>query len=397
MCLIALALMAQAVVAVEPVDLFHETLEVASQGQQDRQRGARKALARVLVRVSGTRDVLQNSEVRSALGQADRYLEQFSYRRVEGEDGDGQAYELVMDFQPQATTDILRRANQPVWAASRPGILAWIELNDGNSRQVVTSLSSASGENMTQWATLISDEARRRGLPVALPSRTQVLAMGGSDGGLSEVARQQGAALVLVGDLRVVNASCAAEWSMQLDGRGYQWKYSTDNGRKCVGDAMDTLAETLSTKYAFASEAGHAEPVMVQVGGLASFEDYTGVLLMLEALAVVDSATVHSAAADRVRFSLVIKGGVDQLKQAIRLGNRLEETATQASTVLPPAFPEQPGAGQPGGLPPGTVGSSAPAVGGIVPEQPESGAILYYRLLVREPRFSALDAGGATG
>lgn len=399
-CCLALVLLAQAGAASADLMLFRESVDVSSQSQQERQRAASKALARVLVRVSGTRNVLQSDAVRGALGRADRYLSQYSYRRPEAE---GQStLELVMDFEPQATTDILRRANEPVWSARRPVILAWIELGEGGGRQVVSSLATAPSESMASWARVVEEESARRGLPVVLPSRSQVLAYGGV-GNLAEIARQQGAQLVLGGDLRLADGRCDAEWNMALDGEGRRWHVTQPAAQQCVASAMDAVAEAMSARYAFAADSGGSEPVMLQVDGVGSFEQYADVLLMLQELAVVDRIGVDRVGGGRVRFGVVLKGDVEQLQAALRMQRWFVESDPQPDiVVMPPLQPEPvvgaadtPASGTPGT--PGTPGADDPgAVPAVVAPPPRAPLVLYYRLQGSAPRVSATAAGAGS-
>ena len=399
LCGLALCLAAQIGCGAVEQTLFHETSDVASQAQQERQRAASKALARVLVRVSGTRNVLQNESVRSALAAADRYLEQYSYRRLDA--ADRPPFELVMNFQPQATTDILRRANEPVWSARRPAILAWIELGEGGARQVVSSLATAPSESMASWAALVEEEARRRGLPVVLPSRSQVLALGGAGGGgnVAEIARQQGAQIVLGGDLRLAGGRCDAEWNMVVDGQASQWRFAQQDQRECAAKAMDNVAEALSARYAFAADSGGKEPVMVQVDGVGTFEQYTRVLLMLRGLAVVDQVGVHSAGGGRVRYSVALKGELEQLRQGIRMQRLLVESDHQPDIVAPPPAVElapaavEPAAGAVAGA--GPAPQVVPVAAGSVAAPVESSPVLYYHLQGGASQLSAVAPADA--
>jgi hypothetical protein len=311
--------------------IYSEAVPVASQSQADRRRAAGQGLSAVLVRVAGTTQVLQNGSVRQALAQADSYLEQFSYQSADADSEGSEAYQLLMEFQPETTTALLRDANLPVWSSKRPVILAWIELSDGASRNIVTRTQQ------TQWAAAVMEEARRRGLPIVLPN--SALGLNASD-----VAEQMRAELLYRGFVRTAGPSCSSQWTMELDGAVEQWSFNGDEHQQCVARAVDELAETLSARYAFAAATGVGQTVMLQVAGIRQFEDYSAVLRMLGDLAVVRSVAVHSVAEDRVRFALQLRGSEQNLDRAIRLEQLLVVSEPQQATLAPrpTAVAEQP-------------------------------------------------------
>ena len=305
--------------AAEVPHLYRETVLVDSQSRQHRQAAAKKALAIVLVRVSGTVDVLRSDEIRSSLSRADRYLGQFGYQRHDepATTEESEGFDLLMEFQPEPVMALLKQAGQPIWSSDRPVILACIELVDGSRRQRVTAAGGQSSGSLQRWNTLVADEARRRGLPIRLPRA--------AGGACAQQASSLNSDLILSGELRLVGNSCVAEWSMPFEGRDHQWKFGTDSHQACVGKAVDAVAETLSASYAFAAVGASQAPLLLQVADVNDFADYVDVILMLKSLAMVESVDVASVQENAVDFSVVIQGDIDQLQQAIGMKRLLQK------------------------------------------------------------------------
>ncbi len=358
--------------------MFRESALVQSQSESQRQAAAQEALGRVLVRISGTGQVLKNGEVRAAISRADRYLAQFSYQKNDGVDS-ADSFKLEMEFQPQAVLEILKQAQQPVWSSNRPPVMACVAVAQGSGKQLITPDSAS--------ASVLLEQARRRGVPVQLPvSRVDC-----SDGANDE--------LVLNGELRVNGGRCDSRWSMPLDGREQQWTASGNSLDACVASAVDELAETLSATYAFANVVGAGEPLLLRVSGIDDFSDYADVVLMLNGLAMVEAVDVAGVEGGAVDFSLTVGGSAGKLQQAIELKGMLIETAAPAPTLSPVSEPSlAPGAAAPGAAAPGASapGASAPgataalpgnAVAPLDPERrlPERRLAerLYYRLASR--------------
>jgi hypothetical protein len=368
--------------AAEVPHLFRETVLVDSQSRQQRQTAAKKALAIVFVRVSGTVDVLRDDEIRSSLSRADRYLAQFGYQR-HGESAatdEGAEFELLMEFQPKPVMALLRQAGQPLWSKDRPVILACIELIDGSRRQRVTAAGAGSSEWLQRWNTLVADEAQRRGLPLRLPR-----AAGGACAGQASSLNSD---LILTGELRLVGASCVAEWTLPFEGRDHQWKLGTDSHQACVAKVVDAVAETLSARYAFAAVGGSGAPLLLQVADVGNFADYADVVLMLKSLAMVEAVDVAGVHQDTVDFSLVVQGDVDQLQQAIGMKRLLQKAPAPkpAPAPAPEPAPDPVTGIDPAGIDSAGIDSAAaPELAAPEPALPAEPAQvrLYYRLSPR--------------
>ncbi len=294
--------------------MFRESAVVQNQSDAQRQAAAREALGSVLVRISGTRQVLQNGEVRAAMSRADRYLAQFSYQKNDEVDS-AEGFKLEMEFQPRAVLEILKQAQQPVWSSNRPAVLACVAVAQGSGVQLITPDSAS--------ASVLMEQARRRGVPLQLPVSRVDCSGGAND------------ELVLSGELRVTGGSCDSRWSLPLDGRDRQWSASGNSLDGCVASAVDELAETLSATYAFATVAGASEPLLVRVSGIDDFSDYADVVLMLNSLAMVDAVDVAGVEGGAVDFSLTVGGSAGKLQQAIELKGMLIETAAPAPKPSP--------------------------------------------------------------
>ena len=83
---------------------------VASQGDADRADGLKAALAQVVVRVAGDAAVLSRPEVANAIGEAERYVQQFQYRQdVVTDNGQPQVQlTLVAEFDHDAVDRLLQ-------------------------------------------------------------------------------------------------------------------------------------------------------------------------------------------------------------------------------------------------------------------------------------------------
>src|SRR5215468_5510557 len=90
--------------------LYSAQVPVASQSDEDRAEALKTGLSQVMVRVSGEAGVLSKPEVAKALGQAERYVQQFQYQQdIVNEGGQPQVHlTLIAQFDRGAVDRLLR-------------------------------------------------------------------------------------------------------------------------------------------------------------------------------------------------------------------------------------------------------------------------------------------------
>lgn len=153
--LIFLAVPVQAQLA---ADLYHARISVTDQGTRALDRASRAGLAQVMVKLSGSRDVLKAPQIRSALDDSKNLLQQYQYQRT-----DQGELEVLIHYDPELVLRTLTDARQPLWAGQRPAVLVWMVVDSGGERTFASGPSSqALREQLEQAFSL-------RGIPVYFP------------------------------------------------------------------------------------------------------------------------------------------------------------------------------------------------------------------------------------
>ncbi|MBC7182380.1 MAG: DUF2066 domain-containing protein, partial [Marinobacter sp.] len=153
--------------AVTVSGLYSARVPVAGSSPDQLAEGYSEGLGQVLVRVSGTRDVLALEGAQALLADAESLL--LSYQVVRGKSGQNV---LDMSFGAVGVNRALASIGAPVWGANRPLTLAWIAAQDGGSRTLVTddtqnAVAPQAAEGT--WQAALAAAASKRGLPLALP------------------------------------------------------------------------------------------------------------------------------------------------------------------------------------------------------------------------------------
>ena len=284
-----LLLQAQGFAATVP-DLYAAQVPVAESSAAALDDAFSRALAEVLVKLTGQRSPLADPGVRGMIGSATPLVSQYQVA------GGGL---LRVQFDPVALRRRVDAARLPVWAAERPVTLIML-LDDAGP--------DAAGND----AQLILDTAASRGLPVALS-----LAPDGTSGTASESAAdaqaeatRAGADLVLTGRRIPVSGIAAWRWTL-LEGTGRsEWQGDAAQG-------VHHVADQLAARYAVAAAASRS--LRLEVQGVSSFADYGRLQDYLRGVGVIETLSIVSLQGDSILYDLIVRGGISQLRDALAL------------------------------------------------------------------------------
>jgi hypothetical protein len=265
-----------------------------------------RALAAVLVKLTGQRSLPAHPAVREMIGKAAPLVSQYQV-------ADGGS--LRVQFDRPTLRRRLDAANLAVWPDERPETL--VMLVD----PAAAAGAAPAPEAPATDAGLVLDAASSRGLPVVL-SLSPAASPGAAEDPL-ELAQAEalrlGADLVLLGQRQPVSGIAVWRWTL-LDGtERSEWQGDAAQG-------VHQLADQLAARYAVAAAA--SSRLRLEVQGLGGFADYGRLQDYLRGVGVLESLDVSSLRGDSIVYELVVRGGAAQLRNALAL-----------KTVLVPAVP----------------------------------------------------------
>ena len=346
--------------AVTVSGLYSARVPVAGSSPGELAEGYSDGLSQVLVRVSGTRDVLSMEGVEALLSDAESLLLSYQVARADS----GQSV-LDMSFGAVGVNRSLASLNAPVWGANRPLTLAWIAAEERGSRTLVTDntqgATMGARETSGTWQAAFDAAARKRGLPVALPPASfttdrELL----SDIWGQFVGRVKAASGDLEHDVLAL---------VRISRNGDQWRagwvfdgMSMNAGEESVtAPTRDALAEATinrwaelyASRYAVdAAEVGESPQVDIVVRGVSSLEDYARVNQVLGGLTPVVSVGAHRVRDGQLTLRVAFSGELDQLKEYIALDPRFVSLGTENPSVSAEVPAEAPSSsGQPSAVP----------------------------------------------
>lgn len=346
--MMSLLLVAGTVEAVEIGNLYVAHVPVTGQGVRERTLAVTQAFSDVLVRVSGSRKVLEIEGVSKVLAQSMQYVRQYDYQALADElvvSGDDMGDEGVDDaalydqqlevvFDELHVNEALRTLGAPIWGKARPVTLVWLAVEEWDSRLMMGA------DNMPLQLNQLQDAALLRGLPLMFPMQDleDQMALRFSDvwGDFQEAivraSDRYAPGAVLTGRLyRLSDEEWEARWSFYQDGQWSQWittsRLQGDVLRGGVEMAADQLAERLSSVMT----VGQGD-LLVRVEQVDSLARYAKVMKYFSALDKVSSVQLDHVNGDVLTFHLSVRGDQASFVNSIVFGETLAPVRT---AVLP--------------------------------------------------------------
>lgn len=322
--------------------LYAADVAVPSQSDADRRRAAGTALAEVLGRLTGLREIPFGDPVDAALRDSERYYVRYGFvRRDVGSGAGGAAVHqthLQIEFERNALLELLRRAGLPVWSADRPVVLAWVVLQGDDARQIVSAapVDAAAAEVVSA----MRREARRRGLVLTFP----LLDL--DDRGLRAAdlwgrfwpailrsSSRYAADLVWLGRIAPGRVGrWTSSWELQSPTRDQEpatpFVHAGSTAGAAAGAAVHRLADALAQR--FAVRGGNLDTVALTVRGAPTVRAYAAVLSYLQSREYISRVDVRAAEPDALHFQLHSTSDRGQLLELLSMGGYLSASRTAA-------------------------------------------------------------------
>jgi hypothetical protein len=335
-------------------NLYTQSVLVPNQSEESRREASEEALKKVLLRVSGTPDVLDSPELMGLLSRAESYLESFHYESsdelIDYMGQEVKASKLVLRFSGSTLDTFLRQVRLPVWPANRPSILVWLVKDAGVEKQMVTP------EMNDPVAGQLLQVAADLGLPVTQPlfDLQDQMATNAADFWRLDRRAVHAASLrypvdaILVGRYSQTSTGLwLATWSLEHKNAQNIFDSQAVEPQALLNGGLQQVATYLSGLYGVVASEMPNNALLLELSGVVSFADYINALAYLNELAVVSHVAPHSIAGDTMRLQLFVEGGRSVLLDTLELDRRLQRVGMPvadiaAVSVYPPGSIENP-------------------------------------------------------
>lgn len=331
-----LCVMAATVVrAEEAPGLWSALVPVPDQSETARQEGLQQALAQVLVKQTGSREILNNPAIKQALSLTRHYLTQYGYTRIPAVDTDDEdTLALTASFSENAISRLLQREQLPIWPANRMGMLIWLLRDDPEfGRQHITP------ELMPEAYQALALALTRRGVPVIKPSLDlqDRLALNPEQAWRFDEAAYAGAAQRYSTSLWLgvrLYQSGDGSWRgsawASVEGRMFLENASANDARVLINELVDRIVDNYSRNYTYVPQL-QAEGLRLTIENVGSYKAYRQVTGYLQNLEVVESLRLERVRDDQLALYLTLNGDASLLRETLQRDTRFEALAPSQS------------------------------------------------------------------
>jgi len=316
------------------LDLYSVTVVPDATVADRRAAALQAAMTRLLIRVTGSRNVALDPATQTLIAAPDAYLTSY------GVDRQGRA---VTEFSRSQVERALTTLGVPVWGAERPLTLLWVAVDDGAGGHALLGANDATepGASLTSTVTTmlaavrteIAAVADERGLPIALPfldpQDTSALTFTdvwmGFEQPILAASMRYRADAVLIGRVR------PGVLGLEVD-----WLFVSGAERQAlplgiVRDGLDTAADRYAAEL---STVGAASLTAMTVRNVQTSADYARVMSYLERQSVLERVDVASFVGGTLDLRLTARGDARVLGRVLALGGVLRPADSGLSGPL---------------------------------------------------------------
>jgi hypothetical protein len=247
---------------VEDNDLYSARAFVTGTREETRQPAIEDTFRQVLVKATGTPQILQSEQLAAAIDNPADYIDSYSYHdRMEGiphHDEQGsrdRPYDLTVHFKPARVDAIISRLGFHKWALPRPTIIPLVDVKfQSNS----FFLASDAKEGIGQRGALL-EEASKKGLEVRLPDSATLAAANAqsqdmtkpSAAPFNQLLTTGGEASLLRGTLLWDDKSFEwkSQWQISVDGQIQRWQTASTTFDAAFRSGLGGAAQALSKQH----------------------------------------------------------------------------------------------------------------------------------------------------
>lgn len=328
-------------------DLYTVELPVADQTTSMRLTIFNEAFKQVIVKVSGSKEMLENEGFKRPLNNSSRYVHQFRYIVRKDEQADafdaGQLFLRVV-FNQDLVEKLMRENDISVWGRERPSTLFLISFDVNKNATLVSS------DTTPELVEEIDTQARRQGLPVLFPllDLEDRMILGIKDiinvneNNIDTLAARYAPDAILTGQVvGRVGKGWKGVWQVRFSDRVFNWNYQGSSRQDVFHQAIAQLAKTLASEYALHTYQSFEQSVLFSVDQMSEITDHIKVQNYLRSLDAVESARLVLIENDKVTYRVKLRNTAGDLHRLITLGYVLEQlelpqinAATDDQTVI---------------------------------------------------------------
>lgn len=289
-------------------------IPVESRSSESFNQALTHAYMQVLIKQSGNPSIMTIPQVKNSLTAIKQNVESYSYRRASGKT---EQADLVLHvvFDAVAIKKLLEKAGQTVWEGGRKPVLVLLSLQTEAGRQVVSNL------NDPTLSVVLQQAAEGRGLQLIFPVmdlEDQTALTSQLSESYTAFKQRYQVRDILFGEMnRDDSNNYTINWTLMLGDSPYYWSTLNTEKEAAIKAGMDSLLETLASRYASMRSERLLAIVKLEVKGISGLSDYVKVLTAVRHLHDVAAVSVKEMNPESLVLSVKVTGGVDALSREL--------------------------------------------------------------------------------
>jgi|GEM_PF-655705 hypothetical protein len=333
---IVLSLFATSSFATEFVDLYQSQSVVTDQQTQEQQRVSPDILRQVLLKVVGDRAALAAANLTPILSNVNSFIQRTEYRRLlETPDNSTQSDKLALalTFDESAVNQALTNNGLPIWSKSRPDVLVWLAIKDGQTSRIL----AADDENV--YNKTLEQAAAQRGLPILLPimdlhdqSQLNVDDLWtGLVPPIEQATQRYGAKTILLARVTVLaNEIVQIDWQSIINGATEQWQ-SKGEIKSTLQAGIDEFTDRLSRDFTqVVTSQDQNGTTAVEISNVRDYADYSRTMSYFRSLQYVSDLQMVSLENEKLVITLQIKGDKSVFLRTLAIEHFIEQDSTNS-------------------------------------------------------------------
>ena len=321
------ALICQPTYAIKVSGLYQAVISVSDESAPKRRIALKQGLGKVLIKVTGDRNINKSMGVSSLLERPEQFVQQYRYRQNNNKWGQKKlTRELWVQFDENSLDEALKNNGVSVWEKERPSILVWLVSQRNDNRSFVNI------EENFEYLKILESRASARGVSLLFPlldlqdgSKISVTDVWGgfTEPILAASERYQANAILTGKFTQILPTLWESEWAVYFDEQAIHWASRSDVADIVLEEGIDELVDRLVLRY---SETGEQSTGVIEllVNDIGSIDEYAQTFSYLTSLQSVNTVNVKQVTSRYIVFELTSDRGIAGLHQVISLGKILE-------------------------------------------------------------------------
>lgn len=327
-CLVVLAI--PPVNAIKVSGLYQATAVVSDESSSKRNAAIKQALKKVLIKLTGDRNIANSSGVNSLFERPERFVQQFRYQQAAPENtqdqGQTSVKELWVQFDEAILNDALRNYGIVIWGQERPSILVWLAHEANDTRRLVGF------EERPDFISMLDKTASSRGVSLLFPlldlEDSSQMSVSDVWGGFKEpilnASNRYQTDVILTGRLtQTLPTLWESEWTVFMNDQEINWVTRGELADIVLEEGIDELVDRIAAEYVNTGSF-RTEVIELTVSEINDLDGYAKTLSYLESIQAVSEVQVKQVSSNEVVFEIISHAGITAFNQTIELGKTLE-------------------------------------------------------------------------